>query len=209
MRTSKNSPYTASVTGGGFLLTETATLLPLLQSEDRAARLKDEAVNNNLLQINSEAARKRIIAEVSKRYDAMPATFWEEYVSMSENDQIVANLFVILKTYKIIFDFHIHVTLRRWNSISKTVDKDDVMMELDEISARDEFVDSWSDQTKDKLASTYLTILRKAGMLDEAGQLKAIFCSNPEYYVTIGEPWFLESCLLQPYEIENIKKRIL
>ena len=209
MRAKNNSPYTASVTGGGFLFSETAILLPLLQSEDRMQKLKDEAINNNLLQINSEAARKRIIAEVNKRYDAMPVSFWDEYTSMSESDQIAANLFVILKTYKIIFDFHINVTLKRWNSISKTIEKDDIMMEIDEISARDSFVDSWSDETKGKLASTYLTILRKTGMLDEAGQLKQLCCSNPEYYVKIGEPWFLESCLLQPYEIENIKKMML
>ena len=52
MRTKIDSPYTASVTGGGFLFTETGILLPLLQSEDSAMLLKDEAVNNNLLQIN-------------------------------------------------------------------------------------------------------------------------------------------------------------
>ncbi len=209
MRAKNNSPYTASVTGGGFLFSETAILLPLLQSEDRAQLLKNEAINNNLLQINSEAARKRVIAEVSKRYDAMPANFWNDYVAMSESDQIAANLFVILKTYKIIFDFHFNVALKRWNSISKSIEKDDIMMEIDEISARDSFVDSWSDETKGKLASTYLTILRKTGLLDEEGQLKPLYCSNPEYYVTLGEPWFLESCLLQPYEIEDIKKRIL
>lgn len=62
MRTKIDSPYTASVTGGGFLFTETGILLSLLQSEDSAKLLKDEAVNNNLLQINAESARKRIIA---------------------------------------------------------------------------------------------------------------------------------------------------
>lgn len=51
MRTKIDSPYTASVTGGGFLFTETGILLPLLQSEDRAQRLKDEAVNNNLQEL--------------------------------------------------------------------------------------------------------------------------------------------------------------
>lgn len=29
-----NSPYTAALTGGGFLLEETLTLLPLLQAEN-------------------------------------------------------------------------------------------------------------------------------------------------------------------------------
>lgn len=57
----KNSPYTAAMTGGGFLFEETDALLPLLQSEDSESLLKDEAVNNRLLHINSETARKRNI----------------------------------------------------------------------------------------------------------------------------------------------------
>ena len=44
-----NSPYTAAITGGGFLLNETLALLPLLQSEDREELLKDERLNNRVL----------------------------------------------------------------------------------------------------------------------------------------------------------------
>ena len=44
----KESPYTAAITGGGFLFNETNALLPLLQSADREALLKDEKLNNRL-----------------------------------------------------------------------------------------------------------------------------------------------------------------
>ena len=208
MRTKIESPYSASITGGGFLLTETVTLLPLLLSEKRAELLKHEAINNELLQINAETARKRSISEVAKRFDSMPRSFWEDFASMSEADQAVANFYVILKTYKIIFDFHINVTLRKWNSISKSLEKDDIMPEIYEISSRDEYVDSWSDQTKDKIASAYLTILRRVGMLDDCHNLRSLSCGNFEYYIEKGEQWFLEACLLQPYEIETIKRRM-
>ncbi|MDD6821149.1 MAG: DUF1819 family protein, partial [Paraprevotella sp.] len=55
------SPYTAAITGGGFLFEETNLLLPLLQSDNRDVLLKDEAVNNRILQINAETSRKRNI----------------------------------------------------------------------------------------------------------------------------------------------------
>ena len=100
----KESPYTAAITGGGFLFNETNALLPLLQSADREALLKDEKLNNRLLQINAEESRKKTIGEISRRYDAMPASFWIDYQSMSEQDQAIALFFVILKTYKICFD---------------------------------------------------------------------------------------------------------
>ena len=124
------SPYTAAITGGGFLYEETCILLPLLQSGNRESLLKDEALNNRLLQINSETSRKRNITEVSRRYDAMQSSFWEEFVKMDEDNRKVALFFVILKTYKICFDFHINVTIRKWNSISKRVDLEDLMIEF-------------------------------------------------------------------------------
>jgi hypothetical protein len=67
-----NSPYTASITGGGFLFEETNILLPLLQSDDREALLKDEKINNRLLKMNAETSRYRAIMEIARRYDAMP-----------------------------------------------------------------------------------------------------------------------------------------
>ena len=92
----KESPYTAAITGGGFLFTETNALLPLLQSADREALLKDEKLNNRLLKINAETSRYRAIAEIARRFDAMPASFWEDYKAMTEKDQQVA-LFLSLR----------------------------------------------------------------------------------------------------------------
>ena len=204
-----NSPYIAAITGGGFLFTETNALLPLLQSNEREELLKDEKLNNRLLKINAETSRYRAIVEIARRYDTMSASFWIDYQSMNEKDQMVALFFVILKTYKICFDFHINVTMRKWNSISKSLVYDDIDMEFNEVSARDEFVDSWSDKTKRKVASAYLTVLRKVGILDKEDNLHPLSASNFDYYITIGEQWFLEACLLQPYQIDNIKKQLV
>ena len=204
-----NSPYTAAITGGGFLMEETNLLLPLLQSPDRTALLKDEKVNNRLLKINAETSRKKVINEVARRYDAVSTSFWNDYQEMSEDDQKTALFFVILKTYKVCFDFHVNVTMRKWNSISKSVTYEDVKMEFNELSAKDEFVVSWSDNTKRSVAGAYLTILRKVGILDKEDNLHPLNASNYDYYIIHGEQWFLEACLLQPYQIENIKKQLV
>jgi len=204
-----NSPYTAAITGGGFLYEETTILLPLLKSKERDALLHDEAVNNRLLHINAETSRKRAIAEVKRRYEAMPSSFWDDFQQMQPSDQQVALFYVILKTYKICFDFHVNVTMRRWNGIHKSLSHDDLIMEFNEIAAHDYFVDTWSETTKKKVVGAYLTILRKVGILDSDDSLHAISCSNFDYYLSRGEQWFLEACLLQPYEIEKIKKQAI
>lgn len=204
-----DSPYSAALTGGGFLFKETDILLPMLLSKDRKDLLKDETLNNKVLKINAEKSRKTNIREIERRFDSMPSSFWGDYMAMSEDDRKIANLFVILKTYRIAFDFHVNVTMQKWKSVDKTLVRQDLIREFNDISAKDEFVDFWSENTKDKVAGSYLTFLRKVGMLDEKGNLSPINPTNPGYYLTIGESWFLEACLWAPYQIENAKKAMI
>lgn len=203
-----HSPYSAAITGGGFLFEETDALMPLLQSADRQELLKDEIVNNRLLHINAEKSRSKAVLEIKRRYETMPPSFWEDYKAMEEADRRVALFYVVLKTYKILFDFHINVGMKKWNSVSQTIDLQDLGIEINEISAKDEFVDSWSDATKNRVCSAYLSMLRKCGMMDRDGKLCQLKPTNADYYLRIGEPWFLEACFLAPYQIENIKKQM-
>lgn len=204
-----DSPYSAALGGGGFLFVETDALLPLLQSPDSESLLKDEIRNNRLLQMNAERTRSKAVLEIKRRYNALPKTFWEAYQEMDEQNRKAALLFAILKTYKIVFDFHVNVTMPKWNSIARKVELADLMIELNEISARDAFVDSWTDSTKKKIASAYLTILRRCGMSDSQGNLTQLPVGNPEFYLCgEGEPWFLEAALMPVYQIEDLKKTV-
>lgn len=203
-----NSPYSAAITGGGFLFEETDALLSLLKSPDRNTLIKDELVNNRILHINAERSRSKAILEIKRRFDVMHPAFWDDYQLMHDDDRKIALFFVILKTYKILFDFQINVAIKKWNSVSRTIDLQDLAMEMNEISAKDEFVDSWSESTKSKVASAYLSMLRKCGMMDREGQLVQLKPTNADFYIRIGELWFLEACFLATYQIENIKKQM-
>ena len=179
-----NSPYTAAITGCSFLYYEFKRILPMLMSADAEKLLKDEVENNEILQINSRKARR---------------TFMLERVGL---------FYAILKTYKLVFDFHFNVAIKRWNSVDHQLNKSDIMMEFNEIAAHDEFVDSWSDNTKNRCAGAYLTILRQTGLLTEkTNELQSVrpASSELEYYFRTGEEWFLDACFLYPYEINDIK----
>lgn len=203
-----NSPYSAAITGGGFLYYEYRRILPLMMSTDSQQLLKEEIENNQILQVNSKAARKRFIAEFKRRFASVPVYFWQTWQDWSEEGQRAGLFFAILKTYKLLFDFHFNVTVKRWNSIELQISKSDIMMEFNEIAAHDSFVDSWSENTKDRCASQYLTILRQVGLMKEnTNDLQSIRpdSSELEYYFRAGEDWFLDACLLYPYEINDIK----
>lgn len=206
----KKSPYT-TITGCTFLFYEFQRMLPLLTDANSKSLLKDEIENNRVLQVNSIASRKRFVVEFKRRYAAVPAHFWQTWPNMSEAGRRAGLFYAILKTYKLVFDFHFNVTTKKWNSIDHKLLKEDLLMELNELSAHDEFVDSWSDMTKNKCCSTYLTILRQSGLLNEkTNELTAIklHASEFAYYIRSGEEWFMEACLLYPYEINDIKNKL-
>ena len=205
------SPYTAAITGCAVLYYEFKRILPLLLSEDSDTLLKDEIENNQILLINSRKARRTFVLEFKRRFSSVPVHFWQLWQSWSEEGQRAGLFYAILKTYKLVFDFHFNVAIKRWNSVDHQLNKSDIMMEFNEISAHDEFVDSWSDNTKNRCASQYLTILRQTGLLAEkTNELQSIHpdATDLEYYFRSGEEWFLEACLLHPYEINDIKSQL-
>lgn len=204
-----NSPYTAAFTGCSFMMYEMNRLLPLFLAENSQELLAKEIEENNVLMVNAVASRKKYISELSRRFHAVSPSFWADYQGMDEAAQRLAIFFVLLSTYRIVLDFHLNVGLKKWNSIDQHVHYDDVAMELSQIAANDEFVDTWSDNTKKRVVSAYLTFINQAGLYDkksfELHKPGNISDSDYAYYVQTGREWFLEACLLQPYEIERIK----
>ena len=206
-----NSPYSASITGCGFLLNEFERVLPLMMDPDGDRLLKEEVENNQLLQVNSLNSRKRFVAEFKRRYQALPYIFWQAWQGWSDLGKRAGLFYAILKTYKLIFDFHFNIAIRHWNSIDHSLSKSDILMEFNEIASHDEFVDSWSETTKDRCASQYITILHQTGLLtDKTNQLQPIHPDIEElaYYFHSGEEWFLEALMLYPYEINDIKSKL-
>ena len=114
---SKTSPYTSAFTACSFLYAEFNAVLPLLRSDNADVLLKEEVVNRNYLKVNNETSANRILHEFRRRYKSVPQDFWDWYDSLEEAAQKAALLYVIIKTYKLIFDFHVHVAIKKWNSV--------------------------------------------------------------------------------------------
>ena len=204
------SIYSAALTGCSFMIDEMTACLPLLMDENSEELMKREVSDSNILLMKSQQTRYRAAVEFKRRYAAVPADFWHKYLNMGRPQQLVAMYYVCLKTYRILFDLHINVALKKWKSANRKVTKNDAQNEIYEIAANDEFVDSWSDETKDRVASSFLTFMRRAGMLDETDTLKAPKLQETDYriYLELGDSWFLQACFLEQYEIERIIEQI-
>lgn len=205
----KNSPYTAGMTGCGFMLDEMNRILPLLMDKNADILLKEEIENNEHILIATKRSRQNAIWEFKHRYNAVPVKFWKAYLSFSQKMQTLSMFYVLLKTYRIYFDFQIEVVMRKWNSFDQTVSKNNLLAALSDIACNDDFVDSWSDDTRDRIASAYLSVLRKVGFIQEKDNL----LHSLDHYtddelkklLQITEPWILEAILLPQYRIDSIK----
>ena len=196
------------MTGCSFMHSEMKAMLPLLLSPDADTLLKNEISENNILLIKSESSRKNAVLEFKRRFNAVPREFWEWFATVSESTQLWAMFFVNLKTYRIYFDFQVNVVLNKWNGISRTITYNDILSEFYQISASNAFVDSWSKETKDRITSSFITLLRKVGLLDaKTSELRSPQVNEEEfaYFLKINEAWFLDACLLEPYVINRIK----
>lgn len=205
----KNSPYSASFTGAAMLFNEMNVAVKILLENDSPQSVDALKTDPNYIQIKSATARRRVTAEFVKRFHAVPKSFWERYVTLGESEQRLALLFVILKTYQILFEFQINLVIPKHNSPDRVLTKNDVNMALNEIASKDEFVDSWSAETRDRASSQYLTMLRQAGLINDATkelQEPNLPDDAFQYYIRIGEVWFLQACLLPGYKIEQLKQ---
>lgn len=204
-----NSPYSASFTAASMMYDETLTVVRMLLEDDlheAKRKLKEDA---HYLKIQSVAARERVMAELSKRFEMMPKSFWVDFMSMPEEQQRLALFFVLLKTYRLLFHFQTGLALPKYNSIDRVLSSNDVIMCLNEIASKDEFVNSWSEQTRKKISGTYITMLKQAGLIDKAnGELIPPTLSDESLsrYVRSGDVWFLQACFLPQYRIEQIKR---
>jgi len=204
------SPYSAAFTAASMMYREMNALIPLMQDEHAKELLNQEIGENRLLCINSLNSRKRVVSELQRRFHAVPKSFWNHYLSLSERAQRVALLYVILKTYQLLFDMHIYVTLNLWRSASAELQSSDVMLYLNELAAQDSFVDSWTEATRKKVASVYVLMLHQAGLMKSGSSALCEPDLDDEDwidYIRMGEAWFLEACFLPTYRVTELKQQ--
>lgn len=204
-----NSPYSASFTGAAILFSDMNVAVRMLLEDDSPETIKTLKTDANYIKIKSSKSRERVTAEFVKRFRAVPKSFWTRYMELPENEQRLALLYVVLKTYQLLFEFQINLAIPKYNSPDRILTKNEVSMALNEIASKDEFVDSWSAETRDRASSQYLTILRQSGLVSEStGELQSPNLSDEAllWYIQSGEVWFLQACFFPGYKIEQLKQ---
>jgi hypothetical protein len=194
-----NSPkntYSASFTAGALLYEETSALLEYLNSEN-IQTISDQATSTNLLKVNSESARTRIIAEIIKRYKSVNNDVFKIFATSSVKEQKILLFYVCMKSYPLLFDFVFEVVIEKWLSLDLIIKSDDVSRFLDMKTDQHPEISKWSDLTIIKIRSSIIRIVKESGFIMNKSikqvELNSGFLKN---FVRWGDSWFLQAILL-------------
>lgn len=191
----RNLKYNGTFSSNGILFNETISLVQILKSDNVEDGLAKEVKENNLLQINSEATRGRAVREIRKRNKYTEPGFWDRFDQSTEPEQRLLFFYLCLKTYRILFDLHFLVTVKRFYIDSTLPETFYYKMAVDELASGNEKVAAWSETTLKKTLSNYRSLLRVSGLL------KGDMLTSPnvddsfwDQFKMNSEIWFLEAC---------------
>ena len=203
-KASEPPKYLASFTAGGLLFEETIALLPYLNPQS-ISRIEEQVDNNTLLATNSEAARKRIIQEIRKRYAVGGEAVFGEIATRNPEEQRILLLYVCMKTYSLLFDFIIEVVTEKWLSRDLIVSITDVERFLDRKSSTHTEIEEWKATTQEKIGTIIIRFLNESRLLVE-NTLHPLSASNDfwRFFVDAGDLWFLQAVLLSKDQREQI-----
>ena len=187
------------------MLEETAALTPILALPDADSRLRAEIEGAQSSLLGKAKTRSRMITEFKRRYDAMPPSFWKWFLSLDKAGRAIALYYCLMRTYLIVKDVHLNLFLPRLKSANPKVTRADVERHIRGIAATDQFVESWSDATKNKVAGSCLSYLRAVGMLGDDDELKRVAVPDDiaAHFISRGE-----SLGVPLYEITRIKNSL-
>ncbi len=203
------SKYSISFTAGGLLYNETVSLLPILKDKDGLDLLTNEAKKNEVLKINSESARKRIIAEIKKRYKSVDKKLWENFDSIGMAEQKIILYYVCLKTYKLLFDFHFSLLIEKWATGDKEILVEDFSHFLEVLGSKDENVFSWTEKTLYKGAQVAVLMLKESGFIENENLIKPHIDQNAlKIIIECGDDWITDVLFLDMEDRNRLMQEI-
>jgi len=184
--------YSVSFTAGA-LMREAS--MRIIEEARRGTDLSE--VDPDVLDVNSRRGRNRKTMEITNRLKRADRSVWEDLPECTVQEQHLALYYCCLKTYRLLFDFHMDVVLPKWQSFDRELQPHDARRFLERRADQHPEIDSWSASTWEKIRQVMLKMLREARLLVN-GKLEAPHVSSAFWkrFVEIGDVWFLEASFM-------------
>ena len=174
------SDYRATLTGASFLFLEFKQVVSLQTEGLSDSEIKKKVLSENLFQYKVNESLKRSLPSLFRRThvldDVLKMMVLQESVEMGR----IINLYAIMKTDQLFFDFMNEVIREKFEQNDYFLDKKDINLYFTSKIEQGTDIAEWKEQTVKKIKQVILRILAEAGIIKnkKMGELQRIFMED-------------------------------
>lgn len=161
----KELKYSVTITGAAFLLYEFKQVISLFEQGYEEKVIRQKVLTENLFQYKVKSSLKRSFPSVLRRIKVLDETLRRLVLEESLEVGKIVNLYAIMKTDKLFFEFMNEVIREKYESNNYLLERKDINQFITSKSEQHEIVSKWTEQTIYKLKQVYMKILLESGLL--------------------------------------------
>jgi hypothetical protein len=196
--------YTTAFTAGPLMPKRSARIV-----EEISRGTSPAEIDPSIFDINSWQGQRRKVAEIKRRLSETDQSVWEDLPELPTPEQTLVLYYCCLKTYPLLFDFHMEAVLPTWRSADRSFETHDARRFLEQQAESHPEISAWGESTWQKVRQVMLQMLRDAGLLRE-GELRRV--DRPKAFwtrfVEVGDLWFLEAAFLNEEKRRSVAQSL-
>jgi hypothetical protein len=161
------SKYSSVLTGASFMLYELKQIVVLKEKGLSEKEIRTKVITDNLFQHNKISSLKRGLPSLLRRVNVLNESLIKLVVEESLEVGKVINLYTIMKTDLLFFEFMNEVIKEKFQMSDYSFEKKDLNTFFTVKAEQDENIANWTEATVQKLKQVYIKILLEAGILKD------------------------------------------
>jgi hypothetical protein len=196
--------YTTAFTAGPLMPERSARIVEAYRQGTPLRK-----IDPSILDINSRGGQQRKSAEIKRRLENTDESVWTDLPELPTLERTLVLYYCCLKTYPLLFDFHMEAVLPTWRSADRSFEPHNARRFLEQQAESHPEISEWGESTWQKVRQVMLQMLREAGLLRE-GELRWVDRPEPFWtrFAKVGDLWFLEAAFLNEEERRSVAQSL-
>lgn len=189
--------YSSSLNGASFLLFELKKAAELQEHGLSEKDIRLKVINENYFQFENKGRINRTLPSIMRRLRVLDETLRHFLLHGSLEDAKVVNLYAIMKTDRLFFEFMSEVVGDKFSSSNPLIEKRDLNLFFSMKSESSVVVAGWSEINTQKLKRAIMQVLFETGLLKtrQSNELNPLWieASLKSHLITIGDKEFVRA----------------
>lgn len=159
--------YSSGLNGATFLLFELKQVAKLKVEGYSEQEIRRKVIEENVFQFENKGRITRTLPTIMRRLDVLDEELASYMINATANMAKVINLYAIMKTDRLFFEFMEEVIREKLNSGVWQLDKKDLNLFFIIKEEQSNTVANWTESNKGKLKTAIKTVLYQSGLLQD------------------------------------------